>query len=363
MINNQFKEMESFVKISEHVNIVLDNMRNIDEIDTNDIYDLMYEKEKLNRLLVTGIENKDIKQDSLAIINRIDTVLDTVDFNKISENRLKDTKKSNKAKYENKDKFLGLKDYSKFSKKYDFILDFGRYINSQIHIMLAYSFLALMMYYMPEITRTVVNMVSRFPGFDDTTVEAPETFETVETVETIGTPEIFKELTIILKSFISIFAICMVIIVVIHSIIFTIELASNGKFGNIKIFGIRLKDIPILKALCKEAEQVIEDNKTKVYNKINSQNRIETSEALLHNMMIWFMYNKNLKKSTVFIDKKSYEEQEYTMKELDRKLKDRKLTVREKIETCVKIELLYEQTESLLEMDNITLRLNEEELA
>lgn len=362
MLNNQLKEMESFVKISEHVNIVLNNMKNIDEIDTNDIYDLMYEKEKLNRLLVTGIENEDIKQDSIAIIKRIDTVLDTVDFDKISENKLKDTKKSNKAKYENKNKFLGLKDYSKFSKKYDFLLDFGRYINSQIALILTYSLLFLVMYYMPEMTRTIESMVSRFLGFEDTTVETVETVEAL-TSTVVNPSEYINELAITLKNFIGIIAICMVIVVITRSIIFTIELASNGKLGNIKVFGIKLKDTPILKTLCKEAEQVIEDNKTKVYNKINSQNRIETSEALLHNMLIWFKDSKNLKKSTVFSDEKSYKEQEYTMKELDKKLKDKRLTVREKLETCVKIELLYEQTESLLEIDNITLRLNEEELA
>lgn len=110
------KELDDFIGIINHINVVIDNFNNLSNTDENDLYDLIYAKKKIEQRLESAeVINKDIKSSLSDILNRIDIILNSLtkeDIKFIQTNKLKNTAKLDKTKYSNRNKLKGLKDFT-----------------------------------------------------------------------------------------------------------------------------------------------------------------------------------------------------------------------------------------------------------
>ena len=134
-IDTQVAEVEKFLSRANHLKIVLDNISKQSTTDKNDIYDLVYNKRKIENWLKLDIKNNDIKEDLTDILNRINTIinlLNSEDIDNILNKSVKNPSKLNKAKYEDKNKFKDLKDSG--NKKA--ILDTNKGLNQYLRIRL-----------------------------------------------------------------------------------------------------------------------------------------------------------------------------------------------------------------------------------
>lgn len=112
-ITNQFSEFERYSKIVEHLKYVVDNIDDIPNTDTNDIYELVYIEEEIKDWLDNGVENHDINKDLKELLNQIDKIKNTLSKQQlveIQEHKVKDLSHMNKLKYNDRKRFDGIID-------------------------------------------------------------------------------------------------------------------------------------------------------------------------------------------------------------------------------------------------------------
>lgn len=109
-------EYDQFMKTSEHLKVVLDRFSDIDKVDRNDLYELVYAEEEIEYWLKSDIENETIRanlQDLLDMIQNITKYMSDNQIKKILNNRLKNKNKLDKSRYNKADPYKGLKDKKK----------------------------------------------------------------------------------------------------------------------------------------------------------------------------------------------------------------------------------------------------------
>lgn len=109
-IDTHVKEMNSFLEVSNHLKTILNGK----EIDRNGLYDLIYCRKKLLRLLTSGkLENKDIENNATELVHNIDIIVKTINVDDVYNKKSVNIKDLNKSKYGNTNKFKGLTDNTK----------------------------------------------------------------------------------------------------------------------------------------------------------------------------------------------------------------------------------------------------------
>ena len=103
-IATQYNELDDYTKIIELAGKVLDNFEDVNNIDKNDIYNLVYIKKLCENRLIQGVENAGTRKAYKDTLNRISLILKLLDDNIISKamntplNKDKE-KKINETKY------------------------------------------------------------------------------------------------------------------------------------------------------------------------------------------------------------------------------------------------------------------------
>lgn len=82
-------EADKFIEILERVKETLNNIEDTSKIDTNDIYDLMLIRKKINRELKNKVNDKEIYESYTSILKEIDLALSVIDIEKIKDNEIK----------------------------------------------------------------------------------------------------------------------------------------------------------------------------------------------------------------------------------------------------------------------------------
>lgn len=109
-------EMNDFIKLTDNIKVILNNS-NGSKLNSNELYDLVYCKKKLQSMISEETVNEDIKNDAKDIADRIDVMLSALNDSEYLEMMHREGKSNirelNKAKYDDKNKFKGLKDKKK----------------------------------------------------------------------------------------------------------------------------------------------------------------------------------------------------------------------------------------------------------
>ena len=77
----------------------------------NDVYDIIYCKQKLTNMIESGLENKDIEADAKDLTSRIDVMLQSINestLKDILDRHIKNNREVNKTKYNNKNKYCDM---------------------------------------------------------------------------------------------------------------------------------------------------------------------------------------------------------------------------------------------------------------
>lgn len=101
-ISKHIIEEEQYTKIINIAKIVLKNFDDIESLDRNDLYDIIYCKKKLQELVDSGIVNQDIRYYAEDIIQRIDIMMQSIiddELERILSREIKNNDKINKKKY------------------------------------------------------------------------------------------------------------------------------------------------------------------------------------------------------------------------------------------------------------------------
>lgn len=115
-VSEHLQEMEEFLRQSDKLKTILNNMSNLDKVDRNDLYELVYSKKSIEKWLEGNIENKDIEASLRELLESINLVLKSLTddtLKKIVDRKIHDGKKVeklNKIKYDNKKQYKSLID-------------------------------------------------------------------------------------------------------------------------------------------------------------------------------------------------------------------------------------------------------------
>lgn len=105
-IKKQYDELEEYSKLAEYVTKVLDNFTDIDNLDSNDIYEIIYAKKLCQSALDKGVENTGVKaslEDTLSRLSLItnllnDDIVDKAMKKDIDKNKIKAVTSTDYAK-------------------------------------------------------------------------------------------------------------------------------------------------------------------------------------------------------------------------------------------------------------------------
>lgn len=112
-ISDTLDEKDRFDEFTRYVDVMLKDFENLDKIDRNDLYELVYARKKAEQLLSQCEDNSITSENLHQIIDKLQLVYDAVTaskFEEICDRNLKSVGKINKAKYGDKGAFKGLTD-------------------------------------------------------------------------------------------------------------------------------------------------------------------------------------------------------------------------------------------------------------
>ena len=259
----QFNEMETFLSISKHLKTILSKFDNIDTVDRNDLYDLVYCKKKLSQLIEQGINNKDLEEDSKDLIIRVDTLLEAFTESQlceIEERKVKDIASLNKSKYGTKNKFNKLTNSNKTDTKY--INSTAKYLRRVAPKIMAMIVFSIVILYLDDIVKIITE----------------ELLLNDELLTTENFINIKEDLVIVCKTIVRLASLLVIFIL-------EFSLISDLAFIN----------IPFIRAYMQEnnttdtfiSNEAINSLKSEGYievaHKVNSNDRYDIAEALLVN--------------------------------------------------------------------------------
>ena len=298
-VDTQVEEMEKFLSRANHLKIVLDNISKQSTTDKNDIYDLVYNKRKIENWLKLDIKNNDIKEDLTDILNRINTIiniLNSEDIDNMLNKSVKNPSKLNKAKYEDTNKFKDLKDSG--NKKA--ILDTNRGLKQYLRIRLPRLIiigvtLALMLFIsnstIIEDTITSIipsnqdeeNVSDEYTKDEYTNSEQDSSLSELTQEDVKPSTESMKDTMISLKSAISfIMRLVTMAICIINTLGLSLDLLYIFTYGQIG------KPLDEYSKTLFSAEAIDTTSSLKeiiVDGDVNNKDRIEVAKALLNNMI------------------------------------------------------------------------------
>lgn len=108
-VSVQLNELEDYMKLNKHTNAVLDNFKNLDNINENDIYDIIYVKQLIRERLDRSIDNDDVRESLNDTLNRIELIVKllTPDIIEKARNKEKTKQDKEKIKHVEKQKYEG----------------------------------------------------------------------------------------------------------------------------------------------------------------------------------------------------------------------------------------------------------------
>lgn len=298
-VDTQVEEMEKFLSRANHLKIVLDNISKQSTTDKNDIYDLVYNKRKIENWLKLDIKNNDIKEDLTDILNRINTIiniLNSEDIDNMLNKSVKNPSKLNKAKYEDTNKFKDLKDSG--NKKA--ILDTNRGLKQYLRIRLPRLIiigvtLALMLFIsnstIIEDTITSIipsnqdeeNVSDEYTNDEYTNSEQDSSLSELTQEDVKPSTESMKDTMISLKSAISfIMRLVTMAICIINTLGLSLDVLYIFTYGQIG------KPLDEYSKTLFSAEAIDTTSSLKeiiVDGDVNNKDRIEVAKALLNNMI------------------------------------------------------------------------------
>lgn len=362
----QIEEMEKFLSSANHLKIVLDNLENKDKADKNDIYDLVYNKQKIEEWLKLDIQNNDIKDDLQDILNRITDILrlmsDEFIENTLSS-KVKNPVKLNKAKYGEEDKFKDLKDSGNRRRELDTIKGLKEYLSLRASKLCAIIILAIMIIFIPNVFDMMTNL-NKLETTNTEQIEVENETDTetdisqLENTEVQSVDESLNSLLKVLSSLIIVMITIVLVMLTMGIVLDVMYIFSNRSTGG------ALKS---LKLISNEALEV--ENNLEVINidaKINSKDRLEVAQTLLNNML---QYTRDLKHFVlIYAFEGDLNKNEATLKEineLNKKLKDIQNRIRtkygiDKLNAYVEAEILYENIEDSMKSLNKIIKSREE---
>lgn len=287
-LEKHMNELNEYEKILKHANALLYNLssQKQDSWDRNDIYELRYIITELELLIKDELVNSDIKTSAKAILQKLKIIDLNIQDEKLKDilNRpLKSLGKINKAKYGKRHKYKGLKDPSEKTVKYESPVKYYFQQRIVILIMLGIILFVLNSGMIPSVFNTLLGTSTNIEE-SNTNTEKKDTSNS-EDKQMQETMNVSKEA---LRNVVEQFSGSL-------SVLLNIMLCMITSLIAIKtVLDLMYISVPAVRAVSgetftsSEAKQAIEYSQHQyvVEGKIiNSDDRFETSKALLHIML------------------------------------------------------------------------------
>ena len=108
-ITRQVDELDDYMSISKHANAVLDNFSDLNNINENDIYSIVYIKQLIHNKLAGKVDNDGVRESLNDTLNRIELIVKllTPDIIEKARNKEKTKQDKEKIKHVEKQKYEG----------------------------------------------------------------------------------------------------------------------------------------------------------------------------------------------------------------------------------------------------------------
>lgn len=319
-MKKQFNEMEDFLKLKNHLNILLSNFGNINTADRNDLFDILYIKRKLSLWLEEDIENQDVAKsidDMLEAINIITESLTEEQINKILDNKLKIPEQLNKVKYNKKEKARHILNKSKIIDKPDTNKTLKEYLVN--NIMSIASCLVLLVGW-DQLSLMIVEIINCLNCFG-----TPN--EVVNTTNSIQ--EVYSLILNSIGTLLDVVVVMLIVFKVLETSISILYISSSINMRRALEQTIKFCINPSVIDMCNNTPNIL------VPEDVATMDRLEYAEILLNNMMITLSIPGN---------KKQFKELAKIVKTIRSNVN--KLQGIDKIEALVDAEITYEKLEN-----------------
>lgn len=353
-INIQLNELDGFLRSAEHINKLMDNFNNLDTVDENDLYDLMYIRKSIEKQLEKDISNKDIKQNLINILNKTDSIISLLndkEVQRIQNNAIKNTNKLDKVKYGDKRKLKGLKDLThKVKGNIDLKKALTKYILTRVGTGIILTILIVLN--TDDILKSIGNHWDSLLA-QEQSIEVEQQIDVEEQIDKLTVKpneEVIDDMNKATKSIITVIDILFTLMFMLYISTFTLDIfyitmgydLEKYKGNNLFSEGLKLISngaIDILKQL--------EDEEN--YENIDTERRIVVAETLMDNLI--FSLDKQIREMEVKkLDAKDLKD---ILSKLD-KLKNDSIVKRGlgKIEALAEGEIIYWQNRDTIHLEN-----------
>ena len=290
-INKQYNELDEYILIKDYINKVLSNFKDIDSLDSNDVYEIIYAKKLCESKLEQGIENdgtREAFEDTLSRLRLITDLLNEEIFEKAIRNDLDKSKirKIQSSEYAKSNKVPDLPNKSK-PKLANPIGEYFKKIMSRLIIL---SIVILITFNL----QSIMGVLEDFLGASSVNAEYSNQTEDDESTEVLTdssnmSPVSTESQNKGVSSLETIIRLVCIIIMCSTSIFITFDLM----YITLPSFRCMINDIRTMGTDSKSSiisdnaiESVELENTVVGYHYSDSWNKIEAAEILLDNMII-----------------------------------------------------------------------------
>lgn len=286
-LDKHINELDEYEKILKHADALLYNLgsQKQETWDKNDVYELSYIITELELLIKDNLVNSDIKTSAQAVLQKLKIIDINIPDSKLKgilSRPLKSLSKMNKAKYGKKNKYRGLRDPKEKTVKYEGSIKY--YFQKRLPMLLSLSIMLLLINggALESIIDTLVGGVSNTVTESITTdtsgdnnKEANEVLQTTLNTTKTEMNSFMKIIKLFLSPIGTIVLVIMMLTLALDILYLTVPALRASEIVNTSNF----VSSEAIEALQEEHTYVVEG---KI---INSDDRFETSEALLHIML------------------------------------------------------------------------------
>lgn len=278
-INKQYNELDEYILIKDYINKVLSNFKDIDSLDSNDVYEIIYAKKLCESKLEQGIENdgtREAFEDTLSRLRLITDLLNEEIFEKAIRNDLDKSKirKIQSSEYAKSNKVPDLPNKSKPK----LANPIEEYLKKIIVKMLISGLLLLFLLTGGDITRLISEMVVELgnAGADTAThvvADVEQTSELINSFQNILNL-VIRLLTMVTFTVTSISTIMDIMYIAFPMFRYTVDSRAEKGMGNTASF---------VSSNAIEAVQI--EGTILGYHYTDSYDKVGTAEVLLDNMI------------------------------------------------------------------------------